>query len=78
MLSKHTRSSLIVKLHLPNVYSESKYGTLDFANGRSFESGAEQQVSSSTLEYDGRNLLASISISLFPVAPLFAGAVLQY
>lgn len=37
-----------------------------------------QQVSSSTLEYDGRNLLASISISLFPVAPLFAGAVLQY
>ena len=23
MLSKHTRSSLIVKLHLPNVYSES-------------------------------------------------------
>ena len=30
-----------------------------------------QQVSSSTLEYDGWNLLASINISLFPVVPLF-------
>ena len=55
-----------------------KVWNIGCANGRSFESGAEQQVSSSTLEYDGRNLLASISISLFPVAPLFAGAVLQY
>ena len=36
-----------------------------------------QQVSSSTLEYDGWNLLASINISLFPVVPLFVG-VLQY
>ena len=78
MLSKHTRSSLIVKLHLPNVYSESmEHWILQMEEVLKVVQNSKF-VSSSTLEYDGRNLLASISISLFPVAPLFAGAVLQY